>query len=86
MITLTEYLDRHDMTAYELAKLAGVHPSILSRFINGNTSRLSQENAVKISEATCWALPVTALLYPDRSTEVYSPHTIVLRKRQEVEL
>ena len=82
MITLSEYLRRQEMTAYELAKRAGVHPSILSRFINGNTSKLSQVNAVIISEATCWALPVTALLYPDRYTEVYSPHTIVLRKRK----
>jgi transcriptional regulator with XRE-family HTH domain len=78
---LKKYLETQEMSAYELAKRAGVHPSILCRFLSGKTGKMSANNAEKISRATLWSLSVTALLYPNKKTEVYPPSTIVLRER-----
>ena len=60
---LQDYLEKHEMKAEQLAKKAGVYPSVLSRFLNGKNP-MHPKNARKVSLATLGRVTIEELLYP----------------------
>jgi len=63
---LRDYLEKHDMTASDLAKKAMVPVACITRYLRKDQGRgLSPETAAKISSATTGEVTISELLYPD---------------------
>jgi len=58
------YMTKKEMSLVELGRLAGVSPSIISRYLRGLRT-MSAENAARISAATGGEVTVEELLFPE---------------------
>jgi len=66
---LTEYLNETNQTVHGLAKAAGVTPSVVYKFIQGNQKSVKPHIARAISEATGGKVGILDLLFPDQTFE-----------------
>ena len=69
-MNLTEYIEKTGTTVHALAKAAGVTPSVIYKFTQGEQKSIKPHIARAISEATGGEVGILDLLFPGEKWEI----------------